>query len=199
MFNYYICLRLLNNCVSNISVLQTATFEERTEDRLSAPRYAWGVADSVRRVSQPWRTDRLLIPRNLITEVTLGISGDKIIQIMLNPKISSLTLKITVLTFCVLLINSCRKLDEDGTPRDIRVTWDDTCIFKVPMAPFSICKFPGQEFYVTIAKGQTFYIDLYSKNTCIKLPRDFEVTVKNDNRIIYKFRSKEHNVKIKID
>jgi hypothetical protein len=59
-----------------------------------------------------------------------------------------------IMLLILLFMNSCNKLDEDGTPRDIHVTWDDTYVYHVPMAPKAAVNFPDKSFMSQYQKGR---------------------------------------------
>jgi len=94
-----------------------------------------------------------------------------------------------------VLLFSCKK---DGTLY-VETTWDDTCVSKYPMQPFSGCLYKGQSDWMNYATGQRYKGEYISSNRCILYPREFELTIKCGKKIYYKKRAKHHKIDIIIE
>lgn len=114
-----------------------------------------------------------------------------------DPKLWFLVM-ILIIIFCLLAtLPSCK--DATGTPREIKVEWSDTCVYREPMGVGSTCQGKNQYRRIFIASGQTYKIKLTSIGTCILLPRPFDVRVYNDGKLIHVSANKnQHDISVYI-
>lgn len=102
------------------------------------------------------------------------------------------------LIILIILLTGCKKITE-GEPRKIYVTWSDTVNYRGYLGEPKHCATPQDQYYVTVASGQNFVFDVSSADTaCVSAFREYEVTVKQEKKIIYQQRGFRHNIKIPI-
>jgi len=95
----------------------------------------------------------------------------------------------------IILISSCKK----GETIYVETTWNDTCISKYPMQPYSDCLFKGKSNFMNYAEGQKYKAEFISSNRCILYPRSFEVIIRNGKKEYYRKTATHHKIDIVIE
>jgi hypothetical protein len=110
-------------------------------------------------------------------------------------------IKLWLLLACISILfavcNGCK--NKEGIPRNIFVTWSDTVNYRSYLGKLKHCATPNESFYVTVASGQYFIFEVTTADSlCINGKRNYIVTIKQGNKIIYMENNNHHNIKVKI-